>query len=168
MWVLNQQCRKFSNEPEDLVAVLKAFKKQLDKDLSNPLRLIAFPLGISICSKLYKILLENSVLFFHHLLSTASKNIHVCCLEPPWWCGLLSLPMQEEVPVPVRSSASKASAAAPTSTPQTNKQTSSSSLTKATKTSGNYKKVKSKNRDQDSFDLEDNDNWPQVRDKYMS
>ena len=39
--------------------------------------------------------------------------------------------------------------------------TTSSSI-KATKTSGNYKKVKSKNRDQDSFNLEDNDNWPQV------
>ena len=31
LWVLNQQCRKFGNKPEDLVAVLKAFKKYFDK-----------------------------------------------------------------------------------------------------------------------------------------
>ena len=30
-WVLNQQCRKFGNKPEDLVAVLKAFKQYFDK-----------------------------------------------------------------------------------------------------------------------------------------
>ena len=32
LWVLNQQCRKFGNKPEDLVvAVLKAFKQYFDK-----------------------------------------------------------------------------------------------------------------------------------------
>ena len=31
LWVLNQQCRKFGNKPEDLLAVLKAFKQYFDK-----------------------------------------------------------------------------------------------------------------------------------------